>query len=279
VNTSAPFLCLLTAALLSGCLDHAVRDGRNALGQGRYEDAIRFFDDAVTRLPTPKRPLSDLASAHRALAGVLIQRGDCAGASEHIRRADALSTPLLIDHQGLFRCLETAKAPPEVRQKVMERLVALGESRGPILRELVVAFLDQRRHDDAMKYAPAARARFALQTEDYRRLGFVFATAGRHDQAVSYLHQFMRSTPTDPLARLKLATSLEALGKHVSARQMYTSLTSDFPKNPVIYLRLAAYCTRQRDTYCADDARRTANELRGIQRQNRSLRPLLKSKR
>lgn len=263
----------------TACVDRGVLRGRDALGQGRYLEAIATLDEAVGRLAGTERPIKDLASAHRAQAGVLLSAGHCAKAAQHIARADALTQPILVDHQGLFRCMETQETPPDVRQRAMERLVELGESRGPILRELVVALLDQGREADALKVAPAARKRFALQAQDFRRLGFSFAKAGQHAEAVSYLHQYLRSNPTDPLVRLKLASALEAKGEAKAARQHYDRLKAEFPKNPVVYLRLAAFCQRQQDAYCAKDAMRTANELRGVKPDTRVLRPLPKSRR
>ena len=138
----------------TACVDRGVLRGRDALGQGRYLEAIATLDEAVSRLAGAERPIKDLASAHRAQAGVLISAGNCAEAAQHIARADALTQPILVDHQGLFRCMETKETPPDVRQRAMERLVELGESRGPILRELVVALLDQGREADALKGRP-----------------------------------------------------------------------------------------------------------------------------
>ena len=67
-NRRSLTLALLTALWLPACGDPDLRRGDDALGLGRYDDAIGAYEAARKRLPAAQSPVERLASAHRALA-------------------------------------------------------------------------------------------------------------------------------------------------------------------------------------------------------------------
>jgi tetratricopeptide (TPR) repeat protein len=272
-------LACLAASFNVGCVHPMLREGANALGQGRYDQAIDAFQSVQSERGNDLDVSVQLATAHRAKAADLVGQGHCVEAATHIEKADILTQPNHADYRSLYRCIEHHSADPKARLVILRRLVKIGERYGPILRQITLALLETDERDLALKYAVSARKRYALRGDDYRRIGFAFAAADRSSDALDYLQYYLRQNPKDALVRLKIAELSESLGELVDARRQYRALTADYPKNPVLFLRLAAFCGRHGDKSCQNRAQSIANELRGIRPQHRSLRPLLKSKR
>jgi tetratricopeptide (TPR) repeat protein len=261
------------------CMHPLVKKGANALGQGRYDQAIQAFQAVHSQPENGLDVAEKLATAHRAKAADLVGQGHCIAAADHIEKADTLTQPNHADYRSLYRCIEHEQKDPKTRLTILRRLVKNGERYGPILRQLTLALLDTGEHALALQYAVSARKRYALRGNDYRRIGFAFAAAKQATDGLEYLEHYLLRNPRDALARLKTAELSESLGRLSEARERYDALANEFPKNPVLFLRLAAFCQRTGDTACQNRAQTVANELRGIRPRFRSLRPLRKSKR
>ena len=273
-------LAWLTLVSSIGCIDPQVKRGRDALGQGRYTEALVTLR-AVHDRTDPSLPdvRGELASACRARANELMALGACGSAADLIEEADQYTQPNRSDHRALHRCIEAHPTDIKNRKKILTRLVDIGERHGPVLKTLVKLVIKTGDHTSVMKYAPMALARFALEPEDTRAIGFIFASAGRPQNAMTYFWHYLQADSTDPLVRLKVAELQQRMGEKTTARATYDALARDFPNHPVVHLRLAQFCTQQGDTDCARSARARANTLRGTQKRNRVLRPLPKSRR
>ena len=67
---------------ICGCMNPAVKAGANALGQGRYDQAIQHFE-TVHKDPENKIDIAtSLATAHRAKAADLVGQGHCVRAAD-----------------------------------------------------------------------------------------------------------------------------------------------------------------------------------------------------
>ncbi|MCB9547948.1 MAG: tetratricopeptide repeat protein [Myxococcales bacterium] len=263
---------------LTGCVDPDLRRGQEALGQGRYPLAIQHLERARARDPEDVEVLQGLASAHRSIALGELAAGRCDAAAGQIAAADALTPPELVDHQALLACRERIGGSPATRIAELERLVAAGDQRARILRMLMQLYLDQGRHTDAVRLLDRLEARFALTTDDRRKLADVFLQTGQTDAALKQLYRVKADDPSDPLVRLKLAELLEARGQLPEAEQMYRALAADYRTNPVVFLRLAAFLRRRGDVAGAAEAQATADRLRGIEPDQRTLRDLPRSR-
>ncbi|MEZ4471772.1 MAG: tetratricopeptide repeat protein [bacterium] len=270
----APFLIALIATTgLAGCTDPDLLRGQEALGQGRYPLAIQHLERARARDPDDDEVRRSLASAHRSIALGELAAGRCDQAAGQIAAADELTPPELVDHQGLLVCREQVGGLPATRTAELERLVAAGDQRARVLRMLMQLYLDQGRHTDAVGLLERLEQRFALTTDDRRRLADIFLKTGQVDAALKQLFRVKADDPSDPLVRLKLAELLETRGQHAEAEQMYRALAVDYRTNPVVFLRLAAFLGRRGDTAGAAAAQATADRLRGIETIQRPLRP------
>ena len=277
VWSTASVCCVLI--LVSACGDRDLRTGRSALGQGRYQLALSHLQKAQSKglkTPTLQR---DLASAHRSLAMIAVKEKLCEQARVHIKSAESLSSPVRADHEALFRCIETGSSSAAIREAILNDLLKLGDTRAVVMRALLDVLFEQGKDHEAIALAPGLQSRFALKASDHRRLVFAFVKAQRFSEAHPHLVRAVWSTPTDPLLRLTLADTLETMDRQQDALRAYTALTRDFPSNPVVFLRLAAYLNRRGKPMEAARALEDANRLRAVRRPVRKMRPLRPSKR
>jgi tetratricopeptide (TPR) repeat protein len=271
---------LATAAGLPGCTDPDVRRGDLALAHGRYEEAVAAYEQARARLPDDPAPAKGVVAAHRAEAEALMDQGRCDDARTHLAAAEALSAPVLTDHQALARCLDARHAPPEAQADELRRLVTLGDTRASVLRALMTQELDQGRDADAVGHAAMLEQRAQLSTDERRRLVDALLRLGRDGDALPHIERILAADPMDPLLRLKRAELLATHGRAGDARAAYVDLTRDFPQNPVVFLRLADFLRRSGDEAGAAEAQLTADRLRGVTPPpTRTLRPLKRSRR
>ena len=102
----------------------------------------------------------------------------------------------------------------------------------------------------------------------------------RYADCLPFLEKAMSHDRQNPLLRLKAATAYSALGRLDDARSVYLRLATEFPNNPVIFIRLAQFHKQTGNMDAAREALSRANQIRGIKpRRDRGLRPLLKSRR
>ncbi len=275
---------LAFAALgLSGCVDRDIRLGDDALGAGRYTEAIAAYQRAQARLPADATPTARIASAHRSQAMSLLQAGRCAEARAPLAEAEALSKPLLIDHQLVYECAARGPLVPEERAAMLSRLVELGDQRARVLRALMVLELDLGRPEAAASRVEALERRSPLTLSERARMMVALLDAGHVDAAWPQMRVVMRSSLSeakDPMFRLKFAEELQRRGESADALAVYAALAQDYPTNPLTHLRLAEQYAAMGDADAARAARAHADALRaGALPPTPAMRPLPKSRR
>ena len=274
---------LVLAQCLAACVDPEVRRGHAALGDGRYEDAVRAYESARTRLPAAEVPFERLASAHRSLAMGLTRAGDCEGARTHFLAAEALSRPVLPDYRSLYECTAARGAPTSEQAAALYadllHLTKLGDSRLVVHRKLAHLALRLQQDVKAETHFAVLEDRQMLTWQERKDLMRLLLRLGQEDRALPYLEHVVAADPTRPLDRLKLAELYEGRHRDSEARRVYESLVLDFHQNPVVFLRAAAFFRRMGDQDAARRAQAIANGLRGVRQDDRALRPLRRSRR
>jgi tetratricopeptide (TPR) repeat protein len=235
----APMLWLATA-----CADPDLRAGDEALGAGRYPDAIAAFERARTRLPDVDVD-ARLASAHRARGTELLEAGRCDAARPHFTLAEAMTRPLLPDHEAIYKCDATQNAAPEVLIEDLARMVALGDRRTRVIRKLMHLELEVGRWSDAVTRVQVLEERRVLTLAERRMIADGLLRLDRGDAAYDHLVHVVASDPMDPLLRLKLAELTEKRGHLDKADRLYGALVVDFRKNPLVFVRYAEFLRRR----------------------------------
>ena len=226
-------LAWLTLVSSISCIDPQVKRGRDALGQGRYTEALVTLRAVHTRTDrSPSRCAGRAGKCLSARANELMAIGACGSAADLIEEADQYTQPNRSDHRALHRCIEAHPTGLKNRKKILTRLVDIGERHGPVLKTLVKLVIKTGDHASVMKYAPMALARFALEPEDTRAIGFIFASAGRPQNAMTYFWHYLQADSTDPLVRLKVAEIQQKMGDITTARASYDALARDFSQSP-----------------------------------------------
>ena len=271
---------LALTSTLSGCGDPDIRRGDDALGQGRYDEAIGAYEAARKRLPAQLTPNERLASAHRALAMNLMQMGRCDDARPHMALAEGLTRPVLVDYQQLYECDAARNVAKAGQVDDLKRLLAMGDTRILVLRKLMQYELDLGRDADAVSRLEAVEKRATLTTDERLRLCGVLLGLGRDVQAYPYLKTAVAMDPHDPIKRLKLAEIAETQGEAPLARDIYEALVVEYAKNPLSWLRLAEFRLRNGDPSGAHQAQVQAEALRNVALPPlQEMRPLRRSKR
>ncbi len=276
---NVPVVATLALAA-AGCVDPDLRRGDEALAHGRYVEAIGFYEQARARLPEDPSPTRGINGAHRAHAAALLAEGRCAEAREHLEVAETLGPPVLVDHQELARCLDDTKAPAEARAAQLTRLLGLGDRRASLLRALAALEFELGREPDAVGHLQLLEQRSALTVDERRRLVDALLRLDRAQDAWPHIDEVVRADPFDAPLRLKRAELLEAGGRAREAGEAYRALAADFPRNPLVHLRLAEFLRRQGDEAAALAALAEADRLRGAAPPpERKFRPLQPSRR
>lgn len=255
-----------------------LRRGQDALGQGRYAEAIASFEDVRRRLPE-EHPVAARQSAHRAWAAELLAAGRCAEGRAQLELAERFGPSLLADHRALYDCGSARPVEPAQRLADLERLLALGEQRIDPRLELMRLLLAAGRDVEAVAHVPFLERRYALTLADHEALIGAWERAGRPAAARPHVLKVLQTRPDDLLTRLKLAEVEEQRGDRAAAGRIYRALAEEQPGNPVVFMRLAAFHRRAGDPVGARDAlervralQETAEDPRG------ALRPLRKSR-
>lgn len=272
-------LALGLGVVVSACGDPDIRRGDDALGLGRYAEAIGAYETARQRLPAELTPVDRLASAHRSLAMSLMEQGKCDDARPHFSIAESLSRPVLVDYQQLYECDVARNVSKEAQVEDLRRLIAMGDRRATVLRKLMNHELDLGRDEDAVSRLEDLERRSQLTLDERRRLAEVLLRLSRRDQAWAHLKATVEAEPHDPINRLKLAELAEERGESTIARDIYEKMTAEYPENPLTWLRLAEFRRRQGDPNGAAMAQGRADSLRtGKVPPPQEMRPLKKSR-
>jgi len=272
--------CLVAGlSFAMGCGGGNAQLGHDALGHGDYSAAINHYETAMKTMPREDQPVGRLASAHRAKAAILLDEGRCDLARKHLLAADDLTRPVLVDHQRLFDCTSASGSNRDTRIADLQRLVDLGDHRAVVYRALMHLLFEAGSKAEAVMLAPSLAKKYALTVEDHARITEAFFELDQKDAAMPYLLALAKANPRDPLVRLKMAEVHEVRGAPLEARRLYIALTVDFPRNPVVFLRLAAFLRGQEDVHGARAAQAEADRLRGLDLGPRQFRPLLPSRR
>jgi tetratricopeptide (TPR) repeat protein len=272
------FIFLTGLTLAAGCGGSSLRMGHDALGHGEYAQAIAHYEAAMKTESPDEQPSTRLASAHRALAAILLDEGRCAPARDHLKAADDLTRPVLVDHQRLFDCTTSLGGDRDTRISDLQRLVDLGDHRAVVFRALMLLLFEAGSDAEAVVLAPNLSKRYVLTKDDHQRIAAAYFRLDQKEAAMPHLRALAKSDPHDPLNRLKMAVVHEFSGALLEARRLYVALTVDFPRNPVVFLRLAKFLRTQDDPHGARAAQAEADRLRGLDLGPRNLRPLLPSK-
>lgn len=275
--------CLLPTVAFWACGDPDIRRGDDALGAGQYQAAIGFYEQARARLPQERTPTERIASAHRSLAMSLLGEGRCDDAKAPLDAAEALTRPLLIDHQLVYECAAARGRPPEVLVPMLERLLALGDHRASVIRRLMQLELELGRDDAAVSRVAQLEKRSTLTLDERRRLMAVLLALGRDAESWPHLEIVMQTSgpeSRDPVLRLKYAELLQARGRGAEAVGIYRALATEYPANPLAHARLAAQLELMGDPQGALAARARAEALRnGPLPPPQEMRPLPRSRR
>ncbi len=269
----------LAPFLLLACGDPQLLQAHAALGAGRYDVAIESYEAARARLPAGEVPLDRLASAHRAAAMQAMRQGACKAARAHLSRAEELSDPVLADHRALYECTAARGAAPGELYADLEHLVGLGDTRVVVRRKLAHTALETGRDPDAERHFAVLERRQVLTWTERKLVLRLLLRLGHDARALPYLEHVVAAGASQPLDRFKLAELYEDAGRPAEARAVYERLALDFGHNPAVHLRYADFLMKTGDAVGAHRARTIANRLRGIVPQERSLRPLRKSRR
>jgi predicted Zn-dependent protease len=223
--------------------------------------------------PPPPAPVQPRPEVLVARARVLRAEGDVAGARARLEAA-----------------FETAPEDDEVRIELADLLVADGRDlgravallegrveRGEARLHLVRAKLSESLGDDA---TAASEYELALALEDdpdvRLRRALALERLGRAE-ATPELERVRADRPDDAVVRSRLAERYEAAGRLADAEAEYRWLAESQPERAAAWERLARFyerAGRKNDARAAAARARTAGG-----RQDRSLRPLLPSKR
>ena len=280
----ALFLGLTLGA--AGCGDSHLRRGDDALGLGRYEEAVAAYDSAIATDESAHGPPAGrsatrerLASAHRSFAMALLEQGKCQAARPHFSEAEKLTRPVLVDYQQLYECGVARAVSLETQVEDLRKLVALGDRRATVLRKLMNNELALGRDDDAVSRLDALQKRSVLTLDERRRLAEVLLKLNRREEAWGHLKATVDAGPADPINRLKLAELAEERGEKRIAQDIYEKMTVELPENPLTWLRLAAFRLRVGDQEGARTAQARADALRasGVP-PAQEMRPLRKSR-
>lgn len=209
-----------------------------------------------------------------ARARALRAEGDVAGARARLEAA-----------------LQTAPDSDEVSVELADLLVADGvdlaraeallagvADRGTPALHLALARLAEARGDDSGA-ASEYRVVLAAGDDTDARLRFALALErlGRADEATAELERVRGARPDDAVARSRLGERYDAAGRLGDAEAEYRWLADAQPERAAGWERLARFYERAGR---AQEARAAAERARAAGgRQNRSLRPLLPSKR
>ncbi len=209
-----------------------------------------------------------------ARARALRAEGDVAGARARLEAA-----------------LESAPRDDDVRIELADLLVADG---GDLVRaeallagvaaraaprlHLVLARLAEARGDDATAASEYPLALAVDDDSDARlRLALALERLGRTDEAVAELERVRAARPDDAVARSRLAERYEAAGRLADAEAEYRAVAEAQPERAAGWERLARFYERAGRP---GEARAAEERAHGAgARQERTLRPLLPSKR
>jgi len=153
-----------------------------------------------------------------------------------------------------------------------------GRSPAPPCLHLVLARLAEARGDDATAASEYPLALAVDDDSDARlRLALALERLGRMDDAVAELERVRAARPDDAVARSRLAERYEAAGRLADAEAEYRTVAEAQPERAAGWERLARFYERARRPVEARAAEERAHGAGA--RQERTLRPLLPSKR
>lgn len=268
----------LIIVLAAGCTSSAHRRGDDALGQGRYREAIEAYDEARPEVGGPAVDGS-LASAHRALAMSLVESRACDDAARHFAHAEALTHVVRADRESVAACYDAAGAGAETRLAAWSALVEWGDTRATTLQRVLQLAFEAGDDEQAVRQLAALEERHAVTDEDRKRLAGALIRLGREEEALPIMARVADLFRRDPLTRLKYAELLEQTGDVVAARVEYDALGRDFDDHVLIHGRRAAFYRRVGDDQAALEAQDRAETLRATSTPERNLRRLRRSRR
>lgn len=105
------------------------------------------------------------------------------------------------------------------------------------------------------------------------RLGIAFLSLDRPADAAAVLLRVYRADPTHLQAAMNLISAYDDLGRHEDTRELFEELVREFPDQPFILNRFAAFEEEQGNSFRADRLRQRAEDAAHTVEQ-REMRPL-----
>ena len=190
----------------SGCARLSISRGANALGQGRYNDAVELLEDVEDA-----EARAQLASVHRAQAMAALEAKECDRAAAQFAQAERFSPALLADHRGIYACQSEKSAPPKVMWRTLTRLFEVGENRIPLRLKLMRLQLANGQDAEAISHEEILHRWFALTPADRSHLMQAYIRLGRLESLLT--HPRLARTDAD---RAQIVSALIKLGHHTT---------------------------------------------------------------
>lgn len=219
--------------------------GETALVERRFAEALRYFEDALGRVPGPGRIHYSMAMAYRGLGRIDEARSQLEQAGPNtVRPVDPLADTL----QGLLRGERVHVIEGRLAYQAGDftsaaaafaRAVDAAPDSADARVNLGAALAQTGDLDGAIQHLEAALRLDAGNAAAHRSLGAVLALENRHADAVTHYRAAAALAPDDPEVQRGLARSLLALGREEDALEALVAVTSLDPADEGSVLTLA----------------------------------------
>lgn len=211
-----------------GLVDPQVYDlylrGRYAWNQrtaAGFQDAIRYFDQAIQKDPDFALAYAGLADAYQLLGPGLETRGAPTKAKAAAERALRLDDGLAEAHTSLAGLLHRTDVDIEGAEREFRRALDLNPGYATSHQWYAILLAEEGRDEEATRHAQQAVALDPLSGPIHQTLGLVHYYGRRYDRAVVEARRALELVPSLTLARDILGRSLVAQGSPEAAIQVY----------------------------------------------------------
>jgi Flp pilus assembly protein TadD len=261
-------------SVTSRTVDRALQEGLNHFDEGRYEEALRVFEEALARLGPQMdlyhwkgvtlRHLGRLREAIEALevsAGAETPEGSLYELAvllleENVDSARGLRILEDLSGQGdlpareylAHRAYEEGRFA-EVVALARDDRPAEAESQWPDSVECLetlegIALTELGRLDEARFHLKKAARKSPGCASHLTNLGRVYQLEGRYARALKYYMRAIELDPDDPIPRVNLAHLYEEMERIETARTMFRSLYEGFGDDPAVLEDYARFLAR-----------------------------------
>jgi tetratricopeptide (TPR) repeat protein len=215
-----------------------------ALASKNYNDAIRFYQEVLSKSP-------DNSQAHHGLAKAYYLKSDYEKAAEHIQQSlqrDPVNTQLyftqaqILDAQGKPKeALESYLMFSALNPQDTASLAALTRANQLMTQESKNLSQDERLYfeglqmlslsepQEALKRLSAFHAKQPENAESYLFMGRAYLDMQQPRQAIHYFQAAVTEQKTNPLGYYHLASSYDLTGNDANARQAWKKFIEQAP--------------------------------------------------